>query len=256
MIFTSASMQGAMHKQYSVANQDRAAVWEEKGAVCAVLCDGVSLNSNYQFSHSEIAASFCVRKMKELLSMVDYRKIARFAISEILPAAFEICDQALDQFLIEKEISRSDCMTTMIALIYRKGRLYAGIAGDGGILYERRNGSIAVMNTRMKTTSMVYPLKSRAEWKFFDSQDRPGAEVCSILAATDGVFDSILYLNAENQTVLDLPRLKELFALSSVPRKRRQKAFREMIAQTESADDLSAVLIENPKYFPRTRKSF
>lgn len=254
MIIAETSNRGKLHEQYGVANQDRCTVFKVRDTVCAVLCDGVSLNSQMQFSHSEIAASFCAKKMKSILSSIEFHKLSHEELSEVLPDAFDLTEKALRRYLNEKGIDPSDSMTTMIALFYRKGALYAGIAGDGGILYQRKDGSIAAMFTQIKTSSAVWPLSSRKQWKFFSSVYEGASPVGRIVAATDGVFDTLFYLNSNNIAACSIQNLRALFSISKVHEKRRDEALRKLVAQIPSNDDLSCVIIEDPHNFRHSTK--
>ncbi len=248
MIAQCTSLQGRLHKTYGIPNQDAAAVYRLKGAVVAVVCDGVSLKSDMTFSRSEIASRFCVKETGRYLQEHVQRHTTDKEMFSLVQNLFDHVNKALERELERKGIPFGDCLTTMIVVVYRKGRFWAGIAGDGGILCERCDGSIAAMITEIKTTSMVHPLSTASEWKFFSSMQDSPIPVSRILVATDGVFDSLCYWNGI-RLHCEVPSLRLFYSISAVRERHRRKWLEKLLETVSSNDDLSCALIEDPQYF-------
>lgn len=252
MIAQCASLQGRLHKTYGIPNQDAAHVFHVKGATAAVLCDGVSLKSDLTFSSSEIASRFCVEETTRYLREHIHRHTTDEEMFKIVQNLFDHVKNALEKELRRRKIPAADCQTTMIAAVYRKGRFWAGIAGDGGILAHRCDGSISAMITEIKTSSQVHPLGSASEWKFFSSKNDSPIPVNRILIATDGVFDTLCYWNGKRLRC-EVPSLRLFYSISGVREKYRQKWLEKLLQTVSSNDDLSCALIEDPHYFERRK---
>lgn len=247
------SLRGSGHRAVGVRNQDCVRTGRCGQFTVAILCDGVSLKSDRTYSNSDIASHLCSKAALRYLQQHLDRQSDTDAILAVLTQAFIAANSALNTTLEQLGIPVSDCQTTMIVLALRKGRLYAGIAGDGGIVYRQASGSLGTMVTRWKTSSGVYPIGAPSQWRFFASDD-PLDPVRQIIAATDGVFDALI-LSANGQIYISYQLLDSLFDLSKTPRSRRQQAQRRILTDVLSSDDKSAVIITDGKIKMPARKT-
>lgn len=246
------SLRGSGHQEAGVRNQDFIRTSRCGSFTVAVLCDGVSLKSDRTYSNSEIASHLCSKvALQYFQHHLDHQKETD-AVLSILTQAFVCANDTLNMVLEELRIARHDCQTTMIVLAYRKGRLYGGIAGDGGIVYRQASGMLGTMVSRWKTSSGVYPIGAPSQWRFFASDD-PLDPVRSVIAATDGIFDALI-LSQNSQIFVNYRLLDLLFDLSSLPRKRRRQALRRIVDDVPSSDDKSVVIISDGKIKPMDRK--
>ncbi len=248
MILEGYSMQGSMHKMYGVVNQDSFRTEEIDHDIIGIVCDGVSLKSDRTFSDSQIASRFVsdsiARYLKENLkrSMSDQERLVA------LYDALSYGDGALTQMLKERNIPLFDCQTTALVFIYHKGRICAAMAGDGGILYETKDGEFGILQTRIKTSPTVDPICDRQSWRFGAAGSK-GNPVYRLLIATDGVFDSIAQMTSEGMA-LNAEILESLFDLSKVKKNYRQAAFKKIIEDIPSHDDKTAILLIEGKNSP------
>lgn len=241
MIIESATMKGTMHAEHGIPNQDAVMTGEAAGYEFAIVCDGVSLKSDWTFSRSELAAAVCSRSADKYLKQELRPNLTDEEMTDLIEAAFQFALTVLKDALSRAKIPFFDCQTTMIIMVYRKGRLYGGIAGDGGILYQTKAGKTSMMVTHVKTSSSVFPIGDEEQWRFFVAGS-PEDPVVQALAATDGVFDSLIALE-DGQPHANFEAIGELFSISSVPRKQRERWLKKAVEDIETHDDKTIALI-------------
>ena len=247
MIALYESRKGTWHKQAEMPNQDAAIALQIHNATIAVLCDGVSLNYRMEPSHSEEASRFCVKESVAYLRSHLHTNTPDAEMDSLLRSLFVHVRQEMIRYLNAKGIEEGDASTTMLVAIYRKGKLWGGLAGDGGILYERTDRSIAMMVTEIKTSSMVYSLRDSRHWAFFNSLGSP-LPVRGVFIATDGVFDTICGWNGQG-VVCHVDELFDFWNVSRVKEKQREAYLKARVDEVQSGDDLSVALIEDSHYF-------
>lgn len=241
MILQSTTLKGSLHAEYGVANQDAVLTKEIAGYACAAVCDGVSLKSDWTFSNSEIASSICAKSAMDFLEKNLTAQVKQNEVSSILEKAFQYADQNLQVQLKKRGIPLLDCQTTMILMVYRKGILYGGIAGDGGIIYQTKSGRTSMMVTHLKVSAAVYPIRCQEQWRFFEA----GSEldpVVKAFAATDGVFDQLISVQ-DGQVVSNPDEIENLFSIGSIPRKQRDYWLKKNIDRLPSHDDKTIALL-------------
>ncbi len=248
MILEGCSLQGKMHKDYDVANQDYVLYEKAGNDVVGIVCDGVSLKSDRSFSDSEIASRFVAASIMKTLKEKLPECRNEHSMLVCLYDSLSIADEGLNQMLKKKGISLYDCQTTALAFVYRKGRIYAAMAGDGGIIYQTRDGEYGVLQTRVKTSSCVDPICDRGSWRF-GKAGSAGNPVYRLLIATDGVFDSICRWDHDGMS-LDAYVLKKMFEISKMKKNSRKDAFKTIIESIRSHDDKSAILMIDGKSVP------
>lgn len=241
-----------MHKQYGVVNQDAVLFEQTDHYTIGVACDGVSLKSDRTFSSSEIASRFCTKAI--MIYLRDHLK-KNMTEREILMAIYDAlwsADDGLRLLLKDLKISLYDCQTTALVFVYAKGRIYAGMAGDGGILYQSKDGEFGILQSRIKTGPNVDPICDHSGWRFGMAGSK-GNPVWHVLMATDGVFDALCQ-PAQDGMALNAEVLEAIFSLSAVRRNYRKKAFREIVEEIPSHDDKSAIVMIDPKNAPVIHK--
>lgn len=246
MIIESTSIQGTMHTQYDVKNQDAVLTFQSAGYTGVVACDGVSLTSNWTFSHSEIAAAIVSKAAVSYLENQLNEPSEQQPVCDTIRDAFLFSLAVLKEALEKMEIPFFDCQTTLIIALYKDGHLYAGIAGDGGILFQTKNHNAGTMITRLKSSSSVYPIGDTQEWRFFEggSNEDP---VKQFLVATDGVFDQLI-IPYEGQIGGNYELIEKFFTIADVPESERHTWLHELVDSLEGHDDktIAIVVDDNP----------
>ncbi len=238
------TLRGTLHKEYDVPNQDAVISKVIAGYDCAAVCDGVSLKSDWTFSNSEIASAICAQCAIDYLEDHLKASLPSSEVSKLIEGAFQYTSKTLKERLDQKGLDELDCQTTMILMVLRKGILYGGIAGDGGILYQTKAGRTSMMVTQLKTTSAVFPIRCHEEWRFFQA----GSEldpVVKAIAATDGVFDQLIFLK-DGQIQSNIEQIESLFAIGSLPQKQRKKWLRQTIEALPGHDDKTIAIFSQP----------
>lgn len=248
MILEGCTLRGTMHHQYGVANQDRFKTGEIKDCAVGIVCDGVSLNSKHQFSNSEMAAQVVSDCIYEYLEEHLEKDLKTEKLAELIFNAFTFADDTLRTILKEAGIEWYDCQTTALTFIWRKGVLVCGMAGDGGVLFETKDGNLGLLETRIKTSSSVDPISDRHAWKFGMAGSR-GNPVYRAILATDGIFDALVSSSADGVGV-NMPAVLSIFELSSVKRNHRAADLKRIAENIPSHDDKTVVFFYDSRYAP------
>lgn len=248
MILEGCTMQGTMHKQYGVANQDAYLCRKIGNDVCGIVCDGVSLKSDRTFSESEMASRLVSLSIFDYLQEHLKKNISDREILYTLFDSFDFAERMLQEMLKEAGISLFDCQTTALAFIYRKGKLYVGMAGDGGLIYQTHDGEFGVFQTRIKESPSVEPISDRHAWRFAMAGTSANP-VAKVILATDGVFDSICVPTAEG-LALNETLISRLFSLSRVPRNAREADLQKITEDISSHDDKTIVVMIDGRKSP------
>lgn len=245
MILAKASLEGESHKEIFLGNQDACTCFEIQGWACGAVADGVTLTSRYTYSNAQIASRFCTDFIQTWLSARLDAYTSLQQAGDILQEGFHACTTALAAFLAEKEIPLYDCQTTLLVLLYYQGQAVWGLAGDGGILLTRNDGSFQLVISRLKTDSTVRSISDRAGW-VFGSSDNTKNPIQSVILATDGLFDKLIHAVAGKVYIQ-----QELYtALIQAGKAENPDAALEQILIEQSkipspyADDQSVVLME------------
>lgn len=245
MITASATMKGTLHEEKGIANQDAVCLVEKAGYSCAILGDGVSLKSDWTFSNSEIASAIVTRSAAMYLEEMLKTSLDDQQAMDLVRDTFQFAEQMLGESLEKAGIPFLDCQTTLIVALFKEGRLYGGIAGDGGILYEQKDGSIGLMVTHLKTSSSVFPIGDTHQWRFFEAGST-GQPVIQVLAATDGVFDQLI-IPYNGQPVGNFEEISRLFQIGSIPENQRHDWLEKQIAALPGYDDKTIALLIDPE---------
>lgn len=254
MILEGTSLQGTMHQQCEMENQDAFRMEKIGEYYAAVVCDGVSLKSDRTFSNSEIASNYCADYVMEFLKEKLYRHMDSELTENTLYECFKKTALSLEEYLEEKGIPFYDCQTTVLLMLWRKGVLYSALAGDGGIIFRFANDSYGMLVTKIKTSPSVEPICYPQGWRFA-TVNEPDNPVVAAILATDGVFDAMIQVFHEEVT-LNEPLIQELFALDQIYRPKQQKAVTEIAKRVDSHDDKTVVvLIAEPEDLPRTQSN-
>ena len=246
MILESTTLQGSYHKELGLPNQDAVRILRDDQYPCAVVCDGVSLTSTRSFSKSELASKFCAKTALAYLKDHLHGQMTSDQIQACIRACFTQTEKQLRVYLEKQDILYYDCQTTMVVMVSHKGKLYGGIAGDGGILFQLRSGQTGIMVTRLKTSSAVYPIGDPEHWHFFQTGSRTNP-VIGALAATDGVFDNLVGSD-HGVPAANFNEIARLFSIRQVPLKQRAQWLKREVALIPSHDDKTlVVMIDAPK---------
>ncbi|MCF0258639.1 MAG: protein phosphatase 2C domain-containing protein [Erysipelotrichaceae bacterium] len=246
MILESASIIGPLHQAYGIPNQDFGITFQTGSWYGGVVCDGVSLNSKRQFSNSEIASAWCADFIRNFMEE-NLRDADDLSAPELLLRAFRDCERGLRDWLSVLQIPYYDCQTTVILMLLHKGSLYGALAGDGGIVYQRKSGAMGMMITKDKTSPSVHPICDPAGWRF-SIADAGSDPIVKAMAATDGIFDEIYQLSEQGRT-LNGDLILDFFSISTVEKDQQAVWLREKTASVISHDDRTVALIaaeENP----------
>lgn len=246
------SLQGTLHQKYDVANQDAVRTFDTKGYQGLILCDGVSLKSDWTFSNSEIAAKLVSQAASMFLEETLQENMETEELEQLVREAFVFAEHYLQENLKKVDIPLFDCQTTLIVALFAQGRLIGGIAGDGGILFQCQSDRFGMMITHLKTSSRVSPISDQFAWQFFvmDNQQDP---VRSVIAATDGVFDQLIFVNPEEQQQVSGNKelIDRLFHLNLTAPQDAHQWLLDCVEKLESTDDKTiAIFIDqnmNPK---------
>lgn len=251
MICESYSQQGSLHVEYGVANQDAVKTGQAAGYTFAIVCDGVSLKSDMTFSNSEIAARICTKSAASYLKQKLTCNLQPDDMTKLLNETFQFTNSILIETLEKAGIPLFDCQATMIVMVYGKGRLYGGIAGDGGILFLTKQDQISLMMTQVKTSPSVYPISDEAQWRFFTAGDAADP-VIAALAATDGIFDALIGLE-DGQLAANIEEIHHLFSISSVRRNQRAEWLKKAVEAIPSHDDKTIAILVDTKLKKKLR---
>ncbi len=241
MLKAGITMQGTLHEQYGVKNQDAIRIFDAAGFTGVIACDGVSLKSDWTFSNSELAAALVSKASEAFLENKLEENLDPDHVCDQIRDAFLFSLAVLKDALEKAEIPFFDCQTTLIIALYKDGLLYGGIAGDGGILYQTKQHNSGTMITRLKSSSSVYPIGDTQEWRFFmgGSKEDP---VVRFLVATDGVFDQLIVpydgMPAGNYALID-----KLFSIETIQEDEQGQWLQEQIEALEGHDDKTVAII-------------
>ncbi len=241
MIIESTSIQGTMHTQYDVKNQDAVLTFQTAGYTGVVACDGVSLTSNWTFSHSEIAAAIVSKAAVSYLENQLNEPEADQPVCDTIRDAFLFSLAVLKEALDKMEIPFFDCQTTLIVALYKEGHLWAGIAGDGGILFQTENHNVGTLITRLKSSSSVYPIGDTQEWRFFEGGS-DADPIKQFLVATDGVFDQLI-IPYEGQLGGNYELIEKFFTISQVSASKRNEWLHELVDSLPGHDDKTIAIV-------------
>lgn len=247
MMIDTISLQGSLHKQYDVPNQDAVRVFDTKGYQGLILCDGVSLKSDWTFSKSEIASALVSQAASLFLEETLNEGMETEELEQLVREAFVFAEHYLQENLEKVNIPLFDCQTTLIIALFAHGKLIGGIAGDGGILFQCKSDRFGIMITHLKTSSRVSPISDQFAWNFF-VMDNAEDSVTSVIAATDGVFDQLIYLNPEEkdpQVSGDKELIEALFNLNQTAPENPHEWLANCIENLQGHDDKTiAILID------------
>lgn len=252
MICESFTQQGSMHKENGLPNQDAAAAKVCRDGGFAVLCDGVSLKTDLSFSNSEMAARICLRSAVSYLekALDEKEKMDSDKIVQILQETFQFANSVLKDTLAQANIPLFDCQTTMIVMIYVRGRLYGGIAGDGGIVFVTKNHRMSIMMTHLKTSPSVYPISDEDQWRFFTAGDSADPIVAA-LGATDGIFDTLVGVQ-DGAVYANFEAIDHFLSISSVRKAHRQFWLKKSVEAIPGYDDKSVAILIDTKRMKKT----
>ncbi|MCF0260973.1 MAG: protein phosphatase 2C domain-containing protein [Erysipelotrichaceae bacterium] len=240
MILETASIIGPLHTACGVPNQDSGTVFQVGNWYGGIVCDGVSLNTRRQFSNSEIASAWCANFLRDFMED-QLPEMDEAAVPELLLKAFQDCDRGLREWLSVLQIPYYDCQTTVVLMLVHNGTLYGAIAGDGGIVYQRRSGILGMMITKDKTSPSVHPICDPRGWRF-STAEADNDPVVKAMAATDGIFDE-LYRTSEQGRTLDADLILSFFSIDRIEKDQRSTWLKEKVNSVISHDDRTAALI-------------
>lgn len=219
----SITLQGSSHKMFQVPNQDAFRIREEEDCITVAVCDGVSLAHDGTWSQSELAADYCTR---EFLNQTAGQKPSL----DLIAAAFRNTADGLMAYLKEQGIPWIDCQCTLLGVMYDGDQLFAGLAGDGGILLENQQGALSLMVTKPKTSSVVEPICFPAGWRFAQAEG-----IRKVLLATDGIFDTLVQFE-DGIPRIDPDTISQWMNAG-------EEEIRKLAVDADSHDDKTAVLI-------------
>lgn len=150
--------------------------------------------------------------------------------TDVVVRGFQRTATGLLQELKDRHIPWMDCQCTMLGVLVTPDMLYAGMAGDGGIICEDANGELQVLVTRHKTDSMVDPVILASAWRFARVP-----EPRKVLVMSDGLFDDLVSLE-EGELRADLDQVRLWLGAD-------QEQLEKLAASAPGHDDKTAVLI-------------
>ncbi len=243
MMILANTMQGTMHRQWGMPNQDAYTAQDCNGYTIAVVCDGVSLKPDHTMSDSQIASDWCARFSLEYLKKTLKPDMDEDTVTRTLVDSFTQCERSLQRYLRDQKIPYYDCQTTLLVMALKNGVLYAGMAGDGGCLVHYQDGKIGLLVTSVKTSSVVNPICNTDDWVFGMTGDQENP-VTGFLLATDGIFDHLVYLE-DGGLRMDSALCAKFFNLACLPKSIRENALDELMEQVPTHDDKTIVVCVN-----------
>ena len=176
---------GRSHIRHGVNCQDYSDTIFVKDMCISCIADGVG-----SAIHSEVASKMAVENVIEYLDSwykkhdVDEREIL-LRISE----AYSYSLDKLNTFIKKKGGNELEYDTTLDCVIYYNNHIYYGHSGDGGILALDYDGKYHIITSPQKGEDgiSVIPFRLKDFWEFVKVE----APMCSVLMATDGVFDQL-----------------------------------------------------------------
>lgn len=179
------SIAGKSHIKRGINCQDYSDTVYVKDLCISCIADGVG-----SAIHSDIASKMAVTNVIEFLSKwynnhdIDEREIL-LKINE----AYSYSLNMLNEYINEGNFSELDYDTTIDCVVYFNNHIYLGHSGDGGIIGLDYNGKYHVLTKPQKGDDniSVIPFRLKDFWEFIKI-DEP---MCSVLLATDGVYDQI-----------------------------------------------------------------
>lgn len=189
------SLRGASHVKSGAPCQDYSDIREISGGwLLAAIADGVG---SCKLSHwgAYIAVNTALDHLEHCLESSP-QGLAENQFPEILDQAFQ---KALEQ--VEATADRTltavgNLQSTLTVALYNMdGTLHFCHIGDGGIVAQRRDGTVSLVTERMKgeEANSVYPLQIGTGWKYGKEKS-----IAAFTMATDGVLDEF---------AMDFPRM-------------------------------------------------
>lgn len=228
-----ASVRGLFHEQMGIANQDAFALKFMKSYAVMVVADGVSLTFDGKISKSEVASRLVCKE-----AMFYLRKALRGKkqnLKHMIQNCFRYVEKQLRDY-VGKDKDPSDYMTTLIiGIVDRKGNLYYGSVGDGGIFCIVNEEDVSIV-TPLKTSNMVHTLFEESYWSFGVIKN-----VRALCMATDGIFDEFTKpLRCDRYVPMNLQFVNYLFGLYRDGEVLKD-AFQHL-GQSVTTDDKTAIL--------------
>lgn len=227
MIIETVSLQGQRHKDKGIPNQDAVQWKEHNGRLIFAVCDGVSLDTMGRVSHSEEASDYCAIECVKRLEAQD----------RPLQEVFHEVSEGLIEHLEDMGLVWFDNQTTMIAGSFKDHKLKVGIAGDGGVIVRKTDGTAMAIMTKPKRSSEVEPLFFESGWRFFEAED-----VDALVAATDGIFDGLVYVK-DGEVEFNSTFIGAFF--QAAREKERAKLLETLCGLIPTGDDQTCLLAED-----------
>ena len=198
MIYTySINLAGPSHIEQGAPCQDSFFVKRNKqGIVIAAVADGLA---NGQ--HSEIGSYIAAYTASDYCADRIQKDMDPDAVQETLKESFRQADNAVKQKATADNLDPNQYETTLCLAVYDGKNVYYGQAGDSGILVLLENGEYrAVTDQQRDEEKRVFPLGWDTEkWEFGYVKE----PVSAVLLMTDGVYELVCPLEAENERYID-----------------------------------------------------
>lgn len=189
------SLRGVSHVKSGAPCQDYSDIREISGGwLLAAIADGVG---SCKLSHwgAYIAVNTALDYLEHCLERSP-RVLAENQIPVILDRAFQKALEEVEAVADRTLTAVGNLQSTLTVALYNMdGTLHFCHIGDGGIVAQRRDGTVSLVTERMKgeEANSVYPLQTGTGWKYGKEKS-----IAAFTMATDGVLDEF---------AMDFPRM-------------------------------------------------
>jgi len=171
--------------------------------VVAAVADGLG-SVTYADVGSKIAATISVKYCTEKIVHLSNSDDILGAIKE----SFDLAQQSIEKEAKDKGHSINEYDTTLTLAIMRDDTLYYGHSGDSGIIALTVEGLYEQVTTQQRDEDgCVFPLFFNDQWIF----RQYGKKVCSVLLATDGMFETFFPFLIKDKPINIHVRLARFF---------------------------------------------
>jgi len=193
----SVSESGTDHIKNGVPCQDYCHIAKcSKDIVIAAVADGLG-SALYSDVAAKKAAEVSVNYCKEKIALLDNLENINTVLT-IIRESFNLAQDSIEKEAKDKGHSINEYDTTLTLGVMYRDMLYYGHSGDSGIIALTVEGSYEQVTKQQRDEEgKVFCLFFRDKWIF----NRYEKEVCSVLLATDGMFETFFPCYIENEPI-------------------------------------------------------
>jgi len=252
------SIVGSSHVSRGIVCQDSHKVKRlMNGLVIAAIADGVGSSL-----HSDIASAIAVDTVVDYCESMLLKLTFKPSVNKLEEIIREAYTEA--QLNIEKESAAmnnpiTDFDTTLSMIIYDGKKIVYGHCGDGGIIGLTNQGDYVKITEPQKTEGIyVIPLRAGLDTWIIGNSGKED-DLCSVLLATDGVYDTFFpYLLRNQEVEVYVPLIRyfmdnNILRLSQANEEQIQEDRKKFLTSDACAsitDDKTVVTVLNGEIYP------